>query len=127
MHMETLGQILNGPQENQVVSVDYTGSKGKLHFLSELPWKMSRAHQVKSSPGRMEKGIHLSPQRHQSPWKCSGTCEVSHSGPIGDTGYPGAAEEDRQDTQQHLTWLEMPEPFPTFWQSRPVWNRSPWQ
>lgn len=88
---------------------------------------MSRAQQFKSSPGCMEKGINLPTQRHQSPWKCSSTCEMPHPGPIGDTGYPGATEEARQDTQQHLRRLEMPEAFPTSWQGRPVWNRSPWQ
>jgi len=52
-------------------------------------------------------------QRDQSPWKCPGTSEVSHTGTVGDTGCPGAAVEAGEDTQGHLRWLEMPEPFST--------------
>ena len=54
MHIKSLSQILSGPEESQIVSIDYTGSKGNLRFLPELPWRVPGAQQEKSSPGGIE-------------------------------------------------------------------------
>lgn len=95
MHIKSLSQTLNGSEESQIVPIDYTGSKGDLHFLPELPWRLPRAGEDKQVLGAWRPlegdsfaykeairalGNILAHPRclTQVPWSCSG----------GQTGYP---------------------------------------
>jgi len=91
-HSKSLSQILNGPEASQIVSTGYTGSKGNLHFLPELPWRVPGAWQDLGSWRPLERDLcartegseslempwhvrgvsHRYRRRHWLPWSCSG-------------------------------------------------------